>query len=99
MKLVAFLRAINVGGHVVTMETLRKHFGALGLREVETFIASGNVLFDSPERNTAAIERRVETHLAATLADFVAKPADPKHPPVASETLEVSIPLAASPPR
>lgn len=38
MKYVAFLRAINVGGHVVKMEMLRAYFEALGLSNVETFI-------------------------------------------------------------
>ena len=46
MKYVAFLRAINVGGHVVKMEVLRAHFESLGLSSVDTFIASGNVIFD-----------------------------------------------------
>ena len=44
-RLIAFLRAINVGGHTVTMMKLRKEFEALGLQDVETFIASGNVIF------------------------------------------------------
>ena len=39
-RLIAFLRAINVGGHVVTMNTLRREFEALGFTEVETFIAN-----------------------------------------------------------
>ena len=49
-RLIAFLRAINVGGHNVTMEKLRKQFEALGCEEVETFIASGNVIFTSPSK-------------------------------------------------
>ena len=44
---VAFLRAINVGGRVVKMERLRELFEELGLTNVETFIASGNVIFES----------------------------------------------------
>ena len=36
----AFLRAINVGGHTVTKETLRKLCESFGLSNVETFIAS-----------------------------------------------------------
>ena len=50
-RFVALLRAINVGGHVVKMEALRKHFTRLGFANVETFIASGNVLFDAPPRH------------------------------------------------
>lgn len=49
---VALLRAINVGGHTVTMDRLRTMFEAAGFANVSTFIASGNVIFDS--RKTAA---------------------------------------------
>jgi uncharacterized protein (DUF1697 family) len=52
-RCVAFLRAINVGGHVVKMDRLRGLFEALKLRNVETMIASGNVLFDAPRSATA----------------------------------------------
>jgi uncharacterized protein (DUF1697 family) len=66
-KLVAFLRAINVGGHTVTMETLRQEFEALGLKDVETFIASGNVVFTAPSGKVAALERKIEKHLHRSL--------------------------------
>ena len=64
---VAFLRAINVGGHVVKMDRLRELFEAIGLAGVETFIASGNVIFDSPARNTAALEKKIAAHLESAL--------------------------------
>ena len=41
-RYIAFLRAINVGGHTVKMDQLRALFEELGLSNVETFIASGN---------------------------------------------------------
>ena len=66
-KLIAFLRAINVGGHNVTMEKLRQQFKALGCQEVETFIASGNVIFNSSSENIAALERRIEGQLHKAL--------------------------------
>lgn len=66
-RLVAFLRAINVGGHNVTMEALREHFAELGLKDVETFIASGNVIFQAPARGGPALQRRIEQHLAKAL--------------------------------
>ncbi len=66
-KLVAFLRAINVGGHTVTMETLRRQFEAMGLKDVETFIASGNVIFAAPSGSVAALERKIEAHLHKSL--------------------------------
>jgi uncharacterized protein (DUF1697 family) len=63
----AFLRAINVGGHVVTMAALRGQFEALGLTDVETFIASGNVIFTTPARIPTMLPRRIEAHLHRAL--------------------------------
>jgi uncharacterized protein (DUF1697 family) len=69
---VAFLRAINVGGHVVRMERLRSLFVELGFSRVETFIASGNVVFGSEEADTASLERRIEAKLEQSLGYAVA---------------------------
>lgn len=69
---VALLRGINVGGHRVTMERLRGLFEALRFADVSTFIASGNVIFRTPERKPAAIERRIEEHLHEALGYEVA---------------------------
>lgn len=77
--MVAFLRAINVGGHVVKMDRLREIFVALDLANVQTFIASGNVVFDSsktPEDLEALIEARLEKVLAYPVATFIRTPAD-----------------------
>ena len=71
MKYVAFLRAINVGGHVVKMEMLRAYFEALGLSNVETFIASGNVIFESRAK-LELLQARIEHHLHASLGYEVA---------------------------
>lgn len=65
-RYVAFLRAINVGGHTVKMDQLRKLFEEMGLANVETFIASGNVIFESDEAEPA-LERRISDHLHASL--------------------------------
>jgi uncharacterized protein (DUF1697 family) len=64
-RFVAFLRAVNVGGRTVKMDALRAAFETLALTKVETFIASGNVLFDSKARDVAALERKIETRLLA----------------------------------
>lgn len=68
----AFLRAINVGGHTVKMDRLRTLFEALELAGVETFIASGNVVFDAPEEERSALQRRIEEHLRTSLGYEVA---------------------------
>ena len=62
-RCVAFLRAVNVGGRLVKMDALRVTLEALPLARVETFIASGNVVFDSRVRDFAALERKIEAQL------------------------------------
>jgi uncharacterized protein (DUF1697 family) len=66
-KYVAFLRAINVGGHVVKMETLRGLFADLKFSNVETFIASGNIIFDTTATPDRKLEQKIEKHLEAAL--------------------------------
>lgn len=70
-RYVAFLRGLNVGGHTVAMDDLRRHVEALGLASVSTFIASGNVLFASDE-DPAALAPRIEAGLRAALGYEVA---------------------------
>jgi uncharacterized protein (DUF1697 family) len=71
-KFIAFLRAINVGGHVVKMDQLRQFFEALGFASVETFIASGNVIFEAKAKNTKALQLQIEKHLHQALGYEVA---------------------------
>ena len=79
-KYIAFLRAINVGGHTVKMDALRRLFEGLGLVKVETFIASGNVIFESTTKNIPALAQKIEAHLQAALgypvATFIRTPAE-----------------------
>ncbi len=62
-----FLRAINVGGHTVTMQQLRKLFESMGFSDVETFIASGNVIFNSAHRDSHLTERLISKKLKESL--------------------------------
>ena len=67
-RFVAFLRAINVGGgRTVKMQSLRQVFESLGFSRVTTFIASGNVVFETTTRKTRALERKIERALKAAL--------------------------------
>jgi len=68
----ALLRAINVGGHTVKMDRLAALFRELGLTGVQTFIASGNVLFDPPTGDATTWEARIAAHLHAALGFEVA---------------------------
>jgi uncharacterized protein (DUF1697 family) len=72
-RYIAFLRAINVGGHhTVRMDFLRRLFESLGFSNVETFIASGNVVFETTAQNAQALERVIENRLREALGYEVA---------------------------
>ena len=97
-RYIAFLRAINVGGHIVRMETLRDLFSAHGFANVETFIASGNVIFESKaaadKKLELAIERRLESALGYSVAVFVRSDAEVRaistYQPFSSTALKTS---------
>ena len=60
-RYVALLRGVNVGSHQrVPMAELRAALTGLGLRDVATYLASGNALFTS-ELDAAALERAVHS--------------------------------------
>jgi uncharacterized protein (DUF1697 family) len=71
-RYVAFMRALNVGGHTVKMDQLRSLFEALGFERVESFIASGNIVFESAETDTAVLEKTIERQLEQALGYPVA---------------------------
>lgn len=66
-RFIAFLRAINVGGHTVKMDALRALFVAMDFSQVETFIASGNVIFHTYSEDTRALEQEIEQQLQRSL--------------------------------
>ena len=58
---IALLRGINVGGrNKVPMAELREVVSGLGHTGVSTYIQSGNVLFTTPERDTAKLASALE---------------------------------------
>lgn len=64
MRYVALLRGINVGGKsTIRMADLKECVESLGYDEVSTFIASGNVLFETKERSAAKLEAAIERAL------------------------------------
>jgi uncharacterized protein (DUF1697 family) len=71
-RYIAFLRAINVGGHTVKMDVLRQQLEALGFSNVETFIASGNVIFETTSKNGRMLEKKIEEQLRTVLGYEVA---------------------------
>ena len=71
-KHIAFLRAINVGGHTVKMDRLREIFETMGFSNVETFIASGNVIFETKSKDAGKLEKMIEKELGEALGFEVA---------------------------
>src|SRR5215469_3228589 len=67
-RFIAFLRAINAGrGRTVKMQFLRGVFQSLSFSKVATFIASGNVMFETPTKKTKTLERKIEKALHEAL--------------------------------
>lgn len=55
---ISILRGINVGGkHLIKMDALRAMYEKIGLKEVSSYVQSGNVIF---------VTKKTETHLLAT---------------------------------
>lgn len=63
----AFLRGINLGKRRLKMETLKSLFEDLGFANVSTFIASGNVIFESKAKDPVKLEKQIEKHLESKL--------------------------------
>jgi len=67
-RYVAFLRGMNLGGRRIKNEDLRRHFEEMGLEDVGTFRASGNVIFSTAKREAEAkLASRVEAELGGRL--------------------------------
>ena len=67
MKMLALLRGINVGGNrKVPMAELRSIAKDIGFTEVETYINSGNLIFDSGKMNSTRVatllEKSIKSH-------------------------------------
>lgn len=62
-RYVALLRGINVGGITIRMADLARVFEDLGLTEVRTVLASGNVCFTTTDPDIDALKARIEAAL------------------------------------
>ena len=71
-RYVAFLRGINVGGHVVKKEKLQEAFTSLGFQNISTYKQSGNVVFESDSGNIDEIKKKIESKLQEALGYDVA---------------------------
>jgi uncharacterized protein (DUF1697 family) len=63
---IALLRGINVGPHKrMKMEKLRASCQALGLKQVKTFIQSGNLIFQGEKISPAALSKKIEAQIVS----------------------------------
>ncbi|MEA2279805.1 MAG: hypothetical protein QOK21_412 [Solirubrobacteraceae bacterium] len=68
VRYVALLRGVNVGGRtLVKMAHLKTCFENLGFDAVSTYIASGNVLFETDGHDAAELARRIEAAIEQQL--------------------------------
>jgi uncharacterized protein (DUF1697 family) len=91
---IALLRAVNVGGTArLPMSELKAMCAAEGFTKVQTYIASGNVLFAANRSETvvkAALEKRLHAHLGTPVGVMIRTAAEmaavlqgnpfPRHP-------------------
>jgi len=66
-RFVVFLRAINVGGHIVAKGKLQEAFVSLGFRNISTYKQSGNVLFETDFANPQDIAKKIKEKLRQLL--------------------------------
>lgn len=95
-RMVALLRAVNVGGRKLPMADFRAQVAALGWTNVATYIQSGNLVFDaecSPSEAEAAIEALIRKHhgyeapaIVRTRDQWAAYPGGNPYPGAARET-------------
>lgn len=62
---VALLRGVNVGGNnMISMSSLKKSFEAMGFTNVSTYINSGNIIFETKEKDARKLEKKIEQILS-----------------------------------
>jgi uncharacterized protein (DUF1697 family) len=53
------------------MRTLRQIFESLGFSNVSTFIASGNVIFETPKKTAQSLEEKIEKTFGSKKLTFL----------------------------
>jgi uncharacterized protein (DUF1697 family) len=70
---ISILRGINVSGSkVIKMDALRKTFEALGFKNVQTYIQSGNIVFQCKQSKTESLEKKIHQQIETTFGFDVA---------------------------
>jgi uncharacterized protein (DUF1697 family) len=70
--IISLLRAVNVGGHsTIKMEELRALYASLKLKDAQSYVQSGNVVFRTDETDLAKLAKRIQAGIEKR---FGAKP-------------------------
>jgi uncharacterized protein (DUF1697 family) len=59
--IISMLRGVNLGKRRVKMEALRALYESLGLRDAQTLVQSGNVVFRTEQKGLAALAKKIES--------------------------------------
>lgn len=75
-QFISLLRGINVSGQKkIKMEELRQAYAALGFTDVQTYVQSGNVIFESDEEDASklavSIEAQIEGRFGYAVSVFI----------------------------
>ena len=77
---ISLFRGINVGGHHrIKMNELKNLYETLGLKDVRTYIQSGNVVFTSDDADTTRVQQQLEESVVQTFGfhvEIIARTAD-----------------------
>jgi uncharacterized protein (DUF1697 family) len=65
---ISMLRGVNVGGHnKIKMDALRELYESLKLRDAQTYVQSGNVVFRTKEQDLVKLAKRIEDTIERSL--------------------------------
>jgi uncharacterized protein (DUF1697 family) len=68
---VSLLRGVNVGGNrMIKMDALRSLYESLGLRDAQTYLQSGNVVFRTDKRDLDQVARRIKSAIERKFGFF-----------------------------
>lgn len=62
-KYISLLRGINVGGKTLKMDMLRGIYESLNLQDIKSYIQSGNILFNTKEKNIGKLRTKLEKEI------------------------------------
>jgi uncharacterized protein (DUF1697 family) len=111
--IISLLRGVNLGGHhKIKMDELRTLYATLGLRDVQSYVQSGNVVFRTDERTLPPLAERIENAIekkygfhsdvilrtTADLRDVIARNPFARHRDIEPAKLLVTF-LAQHPPK